>query len=258
MVINSNISSCYNQRKYMGKAGKFELTFLKKEKQSYDAYSIYFDRKNLNFNFKAGQYLKLFLDIEKADARGSSRYFTISSSPTDKDYLTITTRIIKSSFKLTLNFLKPGDKLKAFGPIGYFDFDPEINKDVVFIAGGIGVTPYHSLIRYIDFNDFSTKVTLLASFDLKKNAVFYNEFKEVERKNSAIKIIYSLTKENKSIPGFESGRIDENMIKKYVHNISFQKYFITGPQAMVENLYSMIKNLNISDEKIFKEDFPGY
>lgn len=241
----------------MGKAVKFELTFLKKKKESKDAYSFYFDRKNLDLDFSPGQYLKLYLEVEKPDARGSSRYFTISSSPSEKDYLTITTRIIKSSFKKKLNSLMTGERVNAYGPIGYFDFDPKINKEVVFIAGGIGVTPYHSVIESLISKKINIKITLIVSFDKKENAVFFDKFKDIEKNNSSVKIVYSLTKEREA-SGFEYGRIDENMIKKYVQNITLPKFYITGPQNMVEDLYLIIKNLNVVDDKIFKEDFPGY
>ncbi len=240
----------------MGKAAKFELTFLKKEKMSRDAYSFYFDRRNLDFDFIPGQYLKLFLEIKNPDDRGTTRYFTISSSPSEKEYLTITTRVIKSSFKKKLNSLIPGEKITAYGPIGYFDFDLTQKYNSIFIAGGIGVTPYHSIINYFDYKNLKPNITLLTSFDLKENVVFFNEFKAIEKRNNSVKIIYTLT--NQSELGFENGRINENLIKKYVRNITLSKFYITGPQVMVENLYSIIKNLNVSDEQIFKEDFPGY
>lgn len=242
----------------MGKASKFELAFIKKEKKSKDAYSFYFDRKGLDFNFIPGQYLKLFLDIENPDERGSSRYFTISSSTTDKDYLTITTRIVKSSFKIKLNSLKPGDKVRAFGPIGYFDFDLKFEGQNIFIAGGIGITPYHSILRFVDSKKLKSKITLFVSFPNKEEVIFYDELKEMEKTNPNIKIIYSLTKEDNSYPKLETGRITPEMIKKYVQDYSFSRFFITGPEIMVLSMFDSIKKSGIVEENIFKEDFPGY
>lgn len=240
------------------KASKFELFFLKKEKKSRDAYSFYFDRKGLDFDFIPGQYLKLFLDILDPDERGSSRYFTISSSPTDKDYLTITTRIIQSSFKLRLNSLVSGEKVRAFGPIGYFDFDPKFKNENIFIAGGIGVTPYHSILRFVKSKKIKSKITLFVSFPNRDEAIFFDELKEIEKSNSDIRIVYSLTKEDKIYPEFEKGRIDIDMIKKYVQDYKSSKFFITGPEAMVLSLYDSLKDWGIQEENIFKEDFPGY
>jgi glycine betaine catabolism B len=239
----------------MQKASKYELIFTKKEKISKDTYTFYFDRKKSNFDFIPGQYIKIFLDIENADDRGSSRYFTISSSPTDKDYLTITTRIIKSSFKLKLNSLNPGDKVRAFGPIGYFTYDSS-NDPAVFVAGGIGVTPFHSLIRYFIANNKHPKITLFNSFSYKDEAVFYDEFKSIEKENPNIKIVYSLTKERQM--GFETGRINKDMIKKYVPDFLESSYFIVGPEEMVSEMFDQITKMGVSEEKIFNEDFTGY
>lgn len=240
------------------KASKFEVEFIRKEKVSQDAYSFYFNRKGLDFDFIPGQYLKLFLDIDNPDEKGSSRYFTISSSPTDRDFLTITTRIIKSSFKIKLNSLNAGEKVRAFGPIGYFDFDPNSLYNNIFIAGGIGVTPYHSLLRYIDSKNLSPKVTLFAAFSYKKDVIFYDEFKEISERSSNINIIYTLTKEDNLYPDFENKRVSIDMIKKYVHEYNNSKFFITGPYEMVISTFEMIKNSGIEEENIFKEDFPGY
>lgn len=239
------------------KSSKFEIEFLKKEKESLDAFSFYFKRPK-NFNFISGQYLKLFLEIKNPDERGSSRYFTISSSPTDKEYLTITTRIIKSSFKLKLNSLNTGEKLIISGPIGYFDFDSENSSENIFIAGGIGVTPYHSILRYIDAKKIISKIILFASFASKEDVLFFDEFKKIEKSNSKIKIVYSLTKEKNLYPDFETGRITLDMIKKYVQDYNKSKFFITGSYAMVEAAFEMIRDSGTPEENIFKEDFPGY
>jgi glycine betaine catabolism B len=240
------------------KASKFELNFLKKEKKSIDAFSFFFDRKELDFDFIPGQYLKLFLDIENPDERGSSRYFTISSSPTDKDYLTITTRVIQSSFKIKLNSLNPGDKVRIFGPIGYFDFDPNLDTKNIFIAGGIGITPYHSILRFIESKKIKSKITLFVSFPRREEAIFFDELKELCKTNPNLKIVYSLTKEDNIYPEFESGRIDLDMIKKYVQDYSKSKFFITGPEEMVLSMFESLKSSGIAEKNIFKEDFPGY
>lgn len=241
----------------MPKAAKFELEFIKKKKESKDAYTFHFKRPK-ELNFSSGQYFKIFLKINDIDVRGSYRYFTISSSPENKKYLSITTRIIKSSFKMELNNLKIGDRILAFGPIGYFTFDPEKQKNVVLIAGGIGVTPFHSIIKGIEFKKNKTKITLFNSFDFKENVVFHKDLKKIESKNPAVKIIYTLTKDKNKYLDFEKGRISKKMIKKYIPDFSDAYYYITGPEKMTKDLFKIIKQLGVSEEKIFKEDFPGY
>lgn len=242
----------------MLKPKKIEIIFIKKIKESEDTYSFYFNRKNLNFDFLVGQYIKLFLDINSPDARGSSRNFTISSSPTEEEYLIFTTKIIKSSFKKKLMQLKRGDMVKAFGPIGYFDFNEEKNNKIVLIAGGIGVTPYYSLIKYINDKKLKIEVYLFASFEQKENVIFFDELNKIHEKNNSIKIIYTLTQDKNNYAGYENGRINEELIKKYIKEPVKSKYYIVGSPKMVEDLYTIIRNLNIKDENIFREDFTGY
>ena len=156
------------------KAAKFELKFLKKEKVGENIFSFYFDTFATGFDFIPGQYIKIYLDITKVDDRGSSRYFTISSSPTDKGFITITTKIVKSSFKKALGNLRSGDLVKIFGPIGYFDFDIKNKKNKLFLAGGMGITPYHSVLRYLNDKKLKIPIALIASFPTKKEVIFYS------------------------------------------------------------------------------------
>lgn len=243
----------------MKKAAKFELTFLRKEKLSKDVYSFYFSRKGLDFDFIPGQYLKLYLPIKNPDARGSSRYFTMSSSPTDLGFLTITTKIIKSSFKMRLNSLKPGEIVTAFGPIGYFNFDIKNKKPKIFLAGGIGITPHHTILRYIDNKalKLSASVTLIVSFSFREEVIFFEELKEMESRNSNIRVVYTLTHDNNMYPEFEKGRINADMIKKYTQHKD-SEFFIVGSEAFETNMIKLVKSLEVLEANIFTENFPGY
>ena len=242
----------------MRKVTKFELEFLKKEKVTSDTYSFYFNRKGIDFDFKPGQYIKIYLLVSNPDERGTSRYFTISSSPTDKDFLTITTRIVRSSFKLTLNKMKPGEKVNIFGPLGYFDFDEKSKKQNVFLSGGMGITPFHCILRYVNFKRLNPNIILIASFSLKDEAIFYDELSNIELANSTIKTVYTLTKEDKYYPELEKGRIDSNVIKKYVQNYEESKFFIVGPEAFEISMIETIRKMGVSEDQIFSENFPGY
>jgi len=101
-------------------ARAFLLPFLKKEQITQDTFLYYFDLQQTEFTFTSGQYIQMTLPHENVDTRGSSRFFTISSSPTEKDYLMITSRKGKSSFKHVLFSLQKGTKVQFFGPLGTF------------------------------------------------------------------------------------------------------------------------------------------
>lgn len=233
-------------------AQEFEFRLIKKDKINKEVYSFYFEKNN--FNFKPGQYVRLTLPIIKPDFRGSSRYFTISSSPKDQE-LMITTKIVKSSFKKKLHSLKKWDVVSAFGPIGYFNFNIKNKKNKILLAGGIGLTPYHSVIKTFKKNK-SIKICLIVSFTLKKEIIFYDELKEIEKENPNIRIIYTLTKEK--LNGFENGRIDKEMILKYCPDYKKSEFFIVGSVAFEGNFLVILKEMGIKEKNIFSENFPGY
>lgn len=235
---------------------EYYLTFIKKEKVSKDAYSFYFTRA---FDFLPGQYIRMTLDIENPDERGMPRSFTISSSPLE-DYITITTRIIQSSFKKKLESLIPGTKVKFFGPMGSFLFNKEDKTPRVFLAGGIGITPFHSMITYANAKKLAIPVTLFVSFSAVDEVIFKEELEEISKNNPNIKIIYTITylEDPKDNWKGETGRISESLIKKYIPNVSTPIYYIAGPPKMVEAMVRIVKNMGVSDEKIKTENFIGY
>lgn len=238
----------------------FNLFFIRKEKIARDTYSFYFDLKQeKDFYFTAGQYIRMLLDIENPDDRGSSRFFTISSSPLEKDYLTITTKIIKSSFKNKLLELNSGDSAKFYGPMGSFVLNENIGDERVFLAGGIGITPFHSMIKYAYKKNLSIPLTLFVSFSGAEDVIFYKELSEIASKNPNIKVIYTIThaQENSNWRG-ETGRISEEMLKKYIKDINKPLYYIVGPPSMVVGMEDMVSKMGIPNEKIFIENFTGY
>lgn len=236
-------------------ASKFELPFIKKERIATDTFLFRFKRTE-KFDFVPGQYFKVNLQIKNPDARGSYRYFTISSPNTNRMQIQITTRIIKSSFKKKLYSLKKGEMVSFYGPLGFFIFDTNSEKQKIFLAGGIGITPYHSILTSLDYKKFKTKILLIASFSTYKDVIFYEELKKIEKENPNIQIVYTLTRESRD--GFELGRISEKMIREYSPEFLGSEFFVVGSPAMEEELFNLVKKMRVSEEKIFKEHFSGY
>lgn len=220
-----------------------DVTFLKKEKVSSDAYKFHF-RKPKSFAFIAGQYLKMKLEIKNPDSRGNSLYFTISSSPTEKD-LFIITKIGKSTFKQVLNMLKPGDKVQIRGPWGDFVLDEKDARQKVFLAGGIGLTPFRSILKYISDTNLSVPIFMINSYSDEKAAqlsTVLEEFKNL--KGFTLKIILE--------------RITAQFLQKELDLNRPNIYYISGPEKMVSGLSADIKKLGVKDANIKLDDFPGY
>lgn len=236
------------------------LPFIKKEQVAKDAYSFYFDRPAKAWDFVAGQYMRLTLPVTNPDQRGNSRLFSISSSPLEKDYIMVTTRIIQSAFKKTLFSLTPQAKVLVFGPLGKFVLDENDLTPRIFLAGGIGITPFHSILTYVAAKKLTIPITIFASFSTAEDLIFYNELTTIANQIPSIKIVYTITNlENSQIPWIgETGRISESLIKKYVSDPSVPSYYIAGPPTMVAAMEQLVKDMGVQIEKIRKENFVGY
>lgn len=196
--------------------------------------------------WKAGQYLIYSLPHENQDLRGKMRFFTISSSPFEKNP-SITTRIFGkkgSSFKNTLDSLKIGDEINAKGPDGDFIIK-DYKKSYVFIAGGIGITPFHSILKQLDFEKKKIRAILLYTSS-NKSFVFEEELNKLAYKNYNLEIIY--------MAAFK--KID----KKILENFKDSKYvfFVSGPDPMVDVIENILLNLKIPKENIKLDYFSGY
>jgi ferredoxin-NADP reductase len=154
------------------KSHPFTLPFVKKEQVAKDTFSFYFDRSKENWEFYPGQYIRMMLPQENADERGTMRYFTISSSPLDTQYLRIITKVIQSSFKMTLGSLQAGQEVSFFGPNGIFYLRHEEEPDIVLLAGGIGMTPYISMLEYANEKKLKNNIFLFVAFAKPDEMIF--------------------------------------------------------------------------------------
>ncbi len=239
----------------------FFLPFIKKEKLTSDCYTFFFEKNSAAREFVPGQTYEMKLPHKNMDERGDDRVFTVSSSPTDDKFITITTRIIQSTFKLRLANLKPGESVQFMGPWDDLNFDPADTRAQVFLAGGIGVTPFHSIVNYCLDKKINTPMTLFVSWKNQDEMIFDDFFRKAEEKLENFSYVPTLT-EDKSFDADiwdgERGRINGIMIKKYVLNIKEGKYFFAGPPAMVKALKQTITSLGVSKENLLFEEFEGY
>lgn len=220
-----------------------KLTLIKKTNQAKDAISFVF-KADKNFKWTPGQYLIYTLDHTKKDLRGKQRFFTISSSPFQKNP-TITTRIFAknaSSFKKKLNSLKIGDTIKAKGPDGDFVLN-NVKKTYVFIAGGIGITPFISMLRQLNHEQLTINATLL--YSNKNEPIFKNELNEIAKRNPKLKIHFI----------FSPKRIDRNLLKKFINKKTM--FYVSGPDPMVYEITKILEGLKVPKENIKEDYFSG-
>jgi len=228
------------------------LKFQNKIKLNTHIYTFNFERDRKS-TFRAGQYIKL---KQKIFNETFEHFFTISSSPTNLHTLSITTKIRKfSSFKQSLLDLKPGALLEFEPPSGDFILNPRLENQV-FISGGMGITPFHSMLQYAHSKKLRNKFILISSFSKLEDVLFYDELKDIEDKNQNIKIIYTLTEDRSS--NFKMGRITKNLIRENLPAISNIHFMIVGPPQMVIDMENEVDLLNLKSSTVQIENFTGY
>lgn len=234
----------------------YSLSLIHKQKLAKDTFSFFFNRPK-EFVYQPGQYIRLILPHEHADERGISRFFTLSSSPHEEKYLTITVKIFDSTFKRALFSREEGCLVQVFGPMGNFTLDKS-NGDVVFLSGGIGITPFRSMINYAYAKGLRKNISLFASFSNREELLFYDELMSIARVNPLIKTIYSISGPNKPSLNIESGRINGKLLKKYINTAKIERYYLTGSTGMVDGMSKMLLSLKIDTSRIITEKFSGY
>ena len=203
-----------------------KLKLIKKESVAKDTISFWF-RPESKLRYIAGQYIELSLPHANPDSRMARRWFTLSSSPTE-ELLAITTKFKpdSSSFKKALHNLPLGSSVQAQMPMGDFVLPKDTSRPLVFVAGGIGVTPYRSMLKFLSDSAEKRDVTVIYVVkDAEEIA-----FEDILQKSA-----------NKVVKHF--GRLNAQDLLQYTGHINDEVVYISGPEKMVETLYEdMIKN----------------
>ncbi len=205
--------------------------------------------------WKAGQYFYFTLPkLNYPDPKGATRHFTISSSPTEGETLRITTRIREESgYKKTLAEFPLGAEIEGEGPNGTFILDETETGPHIFIAGGIGITPFRSMIKYISDRNIQTPIYLIYS-NSDDDIVYKKELDEIATSHPNIHIRYVITA--------TEGHLDDVKIQKLIENwqliVGDLTWWICGPPPMIDAMEQALGKLKITSYKIRSEKFTGY
>lgn len=211
--------------------------------------------KPAGFNFIAGQNINIKLtELFYEDKKGPRRTFTIASSPQENE-LIIATRMTGSGFKKTFAEIPLGSEIEFVGPNGKFYLDDDAT-DIVFIAGGIGITPFRSMILDAAASKKSVPMVLLYSNANLERAAYHNLFSRLDESLSDLTYIPTLThSENRS---GQTARIDLEFLKRNVTDIENKDYYLCGPPGMVNGIKEMLLQQNIPAARVRFEAFWGY
>lgn len=239
---------------------KLFLELLSKDKlQGTDIMTFRFSREGIDYT--AGQYAYFKLDGVENDSKGAIRHFSIASSPTEQGYVMISTRIRETPYKQRLASLKEGTKITGWGAEGEFVLHDDYSKPAVFLSGGIGVTPFRSMIKYATDRQLPLKIVMFDSNRNEQNILYKDEFDDWSAKNKNLQVVYTITDEDSRGWTGEKGRIDKAMITRHLDKDELDKsiFYVCGPPGMLKAMQDLLKNeLQVPDNRVKVEEFTGY
>src|SRR5262249_24225275 len=216
--------------------------------------------KATDFQFRAGQAIDLtLLNPPETDTEGNTRTFSIASAPFDGD-LMIATRMRDTAFKRVLRNAAPGLPVKIDGPSGSFVMHRKAEKQAVFLAGGIGITPFLSIIRQAEHDRAPQQLYLFYSNRRPEDAAFLDLLSDAAKRNPNFHLIVPMTEMDKSHREWngETGFINKDMLAKHLSSLQGPIYYLAGPPAMVAAMRSMVTEAGVDEDDIRSEEFSGY
>lgn len=235
------------------------IQLLKKELVAEGTMRFHFSRPD-GFEYMAGQSLDLTLvDPPETDAEGNTRAFSLVSIPSEPE-LSITTRLRDTAFKRVLQGLEEGAPLACDGPFGSFMLHEKPERSAVFLSGGIGITPFYSIIRDALTRGLPHKITLFYSNRRPEDAAFLDELTALAAQHSTFSFVPTMTLMEKSAQPWsgETGYIDAGMIERHCSEAMDPIYYLAGPASMVAAMRKALNEIGVSNDDIRTEEFSGY
>jgi ferredoxin-NADP reductase len=220
---------------------------------------LYFEKPD-GFAFKPGQFANFTLDsVITTDAGGITRALSIASAPHEKE-LMVAMRMRDTGFKRIASALPIGAPFLVEGPYGNLLLHGDLKRSAVFLAGGIGITPFRSMIRHATEVGRARKIFLFYSIRRLEDAAFLDELREIQELNRGFKVIPTITNPE-GIPHHwrgELGHITEPMLRSWIPDFQDPIFYIAGPPGMVAGMREMLGVAGVPDDNIRAEEFAGY
>ena len=219
---------------------------------------VIFDLLDREIDFEPGQYFFVTLpDLGHHDERGLRRHITVVTSPNERGVLGLCTRLRDTAFKRTLAELEPGAEVEVEEPKGEFVLPKDTDQPYVFIAGGIGITVFRSMLLYIAEERLPHQVTLVYSNRDQASAAFLDELAQLERANPNLRLLLTMTDD----PAWEgeTRRIDADLLGDHLNGeLDSFTYLVAGPPPMVESMEKALSDVGVPEQQIRPERFSGY
>jgi ferredoxin-NADP reductase len=236
------------------RAGLFSLELVSSDSQTHNAKTLRFrllDDKRLEA--KPGQFLTFHLNV---DGKKVIRSYTICSSPLNSNYIDITPKRAQDGCaSVFLNeSATPGLIVKACGPFGNFCFDEGRHSEIVFIAGGSGITPMMAMLRYIEDRALSTRVTLIYSVRTPQDIIFRQELTRLSRSLPHFRSVITVSSPDVSWTG-NTGRLSEMLLQAQIPDFGVPTFFLCGPKPFMQVASELLKEKGVSADRTKQESF---
>ncbi len=216
-----------------------------------------FDLGDATLDFQPGQFFNIDLvDPLYTDERGSHRHFTILNSPHLAHRVSLATRMRDSAFKRSLRDMPLGSPVEIGDVGGNFTLPAGTSQPLVFLAGGIGITPFFCMSTFIMEECSPHQVTLLYSNRNRASAAFLSQLQSYDAQSPSFHLVAIMT-DDEGWEG-ESRRLDAEVIKAHVADLTTCFFMMAGPQAMNEALSAELVSLGIPREQVKADHFLGY
>jgi ferredoxin-NADP reductase len=237
----------------------YKVKLIKKEEVAEGTMAFYLE-KPAGFPFKPGQFANLtLLNPPETDAEGNVRTLSIASAPFETD-LMFATRMRDTAFKRVLKAMPLGTEITLGGPFGSFTLHSDSSRPGILLAGGIGITPFRSMILQASRSRLSQRLLLFYSNRRPEDAAFLKQLEDIQKENTKYTFIGTMTQMEKSKQKWEgkTGFIDKLMLSEYSSDLNNAIYYVAGPPPMVSALGETLAALSVNADDIRSEEFAGY
>jgi ferredoxin-NADP reductase len=221
--------------------------------------AFHFD-KPAGFEFEPGQAVDLVLPAAPdADAEALRHTFSLVSAPFE-DELVIATRMRNSAYKRALAAMAPGGRAIVEGPSGSLTLDADRSRGAVFVAGGIGITPFISILRQAAHDRSAQRLALVYSNRRPEDAAFLAELQQLERDLPSFRLLATMTDMSRSAvpwPG-ETRLLDAELVTRAAQGMPRPIHYLVGPPGMVEAVSNALSQAGIGGDDLRSEEFYGY
>jgi len=233
---------------------EYQMILVDRQRIARDTMAFWFDANGPRYEFRAGQHA----DFVFGSGSDNSRTFSIASSPVDKEPIMIAMRMRETAFKCALKAAALGANFKVSRPRGSFTLHKDVTRPAVFLAGGIGITPVHSILDWAAQERLPHKLYLFYSNREADDAAFLEELQGMAARNPNFTLVPTITGHKTLSWPYETGHINRAMLTRHLLGLNGPIYYIAGPTGMVTATSELLKSSGVNEDDMRTEEFGDY